>query len=217
MVSIVKNPFGVGESGTDMVPIAAHCECCDLLFQYKTPRHAPRGKKRCTNCTRHLLDGSLEEQIIALREHEPRLRSWLNDVYDKANEQEKTIKKQREQLHEKGQQVAEALQTRDRHQLIATAVLSNHGQKSPGRCRCGQPHPCVSTRAAEEADRRLAVYLRRRRMPDWYDDFAPNQPHCESCTCYDDAPEVDGEEAIAARGVPARVARRSGSVRSTRI
>lgn len=130
-MAITSNPYGVGESGIDLVTRTPICGCCRLRFAYDTARHTPKIRDRCDHCIDHRPDGSLTDQRDALGEHEPRLREWLRLVTEKANELERRSAHQGDLIADQRRQVAAALQARDRHRDLAAAALSVHG-KAPG-------------------------------------------------------------------------------------
>lgn len=155
-MAITSNPYGVGESGVDLVTRTPICECCGLRFVYDTPRHTPKTRGRCDYCDTHRPNGSLSDQRDALGEHEPRLREWLRLVTEKADELERRNAHQSDEIADQRRQVAAALQARDRHRDLAAAALSVHG-RAPGsghRCLCGLPDPCKTTRAVNAVDDR---------------------------------------------------------------
>lgn len=155
-MAITSNPYGVGESGIDLVTRTPICGCCHLRFAYDTPRHTPKIRGRCDHCIDHRPDGSLTDQRDTLGEHEPRLREWLRLVTEKANELERRSTRQGDLIADQRRQVAAALQARDRHRDLAAAALSVHG-KAPGAgrsCLCGLPDPCKTIRAVDAVDDR---------------------------------------------------------------
>jgi hypothetical protein len=161
-MAIASNPFGVGESGNDLVRQTPVYDCCQLRFAYDTPRLTPKSRQRCDHCVDHRPDGSLTDQRDALGEHEPRLRERLRLVTDKANELERRNTRQSDEIADQRRQAAAALQARDRHRALAAAALSVHGRAPGGghRCLCGQPDPCKTTRAVNAVDDRAIRDLR---------------------------------------------------------
>lgn len=57
----IKNPYGVGEAGEDLISKTTSCDCCRLPFAYTTIRTRPVRTPRCTECEDHVPDGSLQE------------------------------------------------------------------------------------------------------------------------------------------------------------
>jgi hypothetical protein len=91
----IKNPCGVGEAGEDLIRKVTSCDCCQLPFDYTTPRKKPVRPPRCPDCKNHVPDGSLAQVNEMLLDHEPRLRNWIFTVRAEAgelNEENKNLK-----------------------------------------------------------------------------------------------------------------------------
>lgn len=169
-----KNPFGV-QSDIKLTPRRAFCDCCRIRFRYETYEAAPEVRNRCDECADHDLAGSVDEQLRALRDHEPRFREWIKTVRQKADEMEADVGRMKIQDDARREQVRSALQTRNAWQRIAIAALDEHFESAQrGRCNCGLKHPCRTLRAAEHADHGKLKWIERGRdgriVAD-YDDF----------------------------------------------
>jgi hypothetical protein len=157
------NPYGVGESGDDLIMASSRCECCGILFDHETSRSHPQKWKRCGDCKQHRMDGSPEEQNLALRDHEAVLTEWL----EKLSQEHYALKNERDDLNrklrEKAGAIASALQQRDQHLAVLRAVTREHYEPTgaSGACTCGQKYPCPTVRAMKNADAGITDSLRR--------------------------------------------------------
>ena len=154
------NPYGVGESGEDLIDRPARCTCCGLRFSYRTPRTNPHHRAKCDPCVPHQRTNDPKLEIERLGSHEAQLRTWIDRVEAKAHEMEQQNDKLASKLRDARQQVAAALQTRDRHQSMLKAVASLHVVSLAGtKCSCGEAYPCTTERTMRAADGGLGNWL----------------------------------------------------------
>lgn len=155
----IKNPYGVGEAGEDLISKITSCDCCQLPFTYTTVRTRPVRMPRCPDCKDHAPDGSLQQANEVFREHEPRLRNWIFTVRARAGELDEETEKLKQRLRDQRQQIAAALETRDRHRGVLKAVIDVHKEVTGGTCACAERYPCATIRAMQRTDPDLAYYL----------------------------------------------------------
>src|SRR5213592_1576770 len=115
MMAVGNNPYSPDISlGLTVQTEYTYCGCCELRFAYHFYAEQPRVETVCKDCLAHKPNGSPDEVIAMLRDHEPRLRNWIVAVHEKADEQEARIKELNETLTSKSEQVAAALESRNR-------------------------------------------------------------------------------------------------------
>lgn len=154
------NPYGVGESGEDLIDVPARCTCCGLRFSYRTPRTNPHRRVKCNPCGAHQRTDDSKLEIERLASHEPRLRTWIDQVEAKAHDMERQNKKLKDELQTAKEQVAAALQTRDRHRNMLKAVRGLHVVSLEGtKCSCGEAYPCTTEQTMRAADGGLGNWL----------------------------------------------------------
>jgi hypothetical protein len=154
------NPYGVGESGEDLIDMPARCTCCGLRFSYRTPRTKPRQRVKCDPCAPHQRTGDPKLEVERLSSHEARLHTWIKKVEAKAHEMERQNNRLMSELRDARGQVAAALQTRDRHRSMLKAVRSLHVAPLQGtKCSCGEAYPCTTEQTMRAADEGLGNWL----------------------------------------------------------
>jgi len=158
---IRKNPYDV-TLRVDVVTMYEFCACCELRFACHMERSRPVVQTVCPECRAHNLEGSTEDVIKALREHEPRFRNWIVAVHEKASEQEAEIMRLKGEARERGEQIGAALRTRNRWRDVAAAMMDEHEPEGVrGLCRCGHKYPCPTVQAAYEVDYGIARSIER--------------------------------------------------------
>jgi uncharacterized protein YfcZ (UPF0381/DUF406 family) len=147
----------------DLTEARRYCECCGLAFTYMTAVGNEHIEKSCRECGTHVKDGTPEQQVEMHRTHEPRLQAWIVKVHDRANELESERNQVRAEIADMRDRVASALKTRNRFRNVATAMLDEHEpSEKRGGCRCGEgKYPCLTVRAAIDADRGIVYHLER--------------------------------------------------------
>jgi hypothetical protein len=157
------NPFGV-RTDVKVETRIETCECCRLRFAYETYALRPEARDRCDFCPDHQLDGTPEQVVAAMREHEPRLHERIRAVYDKADQMQELVRAKNREIGEmkaedekRREQVRSALRSRDRWRKVAEAVMDEHSQVDKfGKCLCSNKAPCPTVLAVETVDFGLA-------------------------------------------------------------
>lgn len=156
-----NNPYDVS-SNIKLIAKHATCACCKARFVYKTYEVRPEERTTCNDCVDHDRDGTLDQQVAALVEHEPRLRKAMNDARRAANRLEGERNSLRSELVEQKRKVSAALDTRNRWRKVVDAVLDEHSEALGSKnCSCGASFPCPTTRAAKEADPGISYHVLR--------------------------------------------------------
>jgi hypothetical protein len=126
------NPYAVGHTGATVRPYPATCECCEIEFIVQAPASQHHHPKRCDHCLDHKLDGTTDQQLAALREHQDRYPAEVAKARKMTREAMAAKERAERELASNRQQVAAALKSRDRHKGIHEAVMAQHGRD---RCR----------------------------------------------------------------------------------
>jgi hypothetical protein len=68
----MMNPHGVGYTGETLKDHTATCDCCQMEFTFRAPANRGGDRVRCDHCASHQPQGTMSEQLSALREHQDR-------------------------------------------------------------------------------------------------------------------------------------------------
>lgn len=131
-MSIKKNPFGVGYSGTDaQVTATRKCACCRLPGTFTYNRTSPNDPVWCHICTSHKAtdDESVETRLARSETHNVMVWERAQAMGEMAADNKRDAERQR-------QRVRAALQDRDLTMETLSAVEALH-VLGPDRCSCG--------------------------------------------------------------------------------
>jgi hypothetical protein len=149
------NPYAVGYTGATMTDHTATCDCCEIEFTFKAPADRGSDRTRCDYCASHNLDGSANQQLLSLREHQARYPALIVTARRITREAKAEQRRAEEEVKWSRRQVAEALRSRDRHRAIHEAAMAVHYPVDSGGCQCGEKYPCPTREAANEARSRV--------------------------------------------------------------
>jgi hypothetical protein len=135
-MSIMKNPYGVGMAGNDVVQLKSNCRCSGLAFAFRTPRTAQVVPDCCEACTGHQPDGGRAERLAALEDHAHRALERIQRAMEAAGE----LAKERDSALERDKMSRRVSygshQRRERAEKRLGSVLGeHHGNRIRGNLR----------------------------------------------------------------------------------
>lgn len=139
-MAITKNPFGVGVSGALVTNVKSICPCCGAEHVWPASPEMRAQKPPCRPCERHDLTMP-DTELVALREHQQRLPALLAKARDMTREAKAAETRALNEVQHRRQQVAAALDSRDRYKEIVDAV------EADPQCHAG---PTISRVRAEQ-------------------------------------------------------------------
>jgi hypothetical protein len=135
-MAILKNPFGVGYSGSGRLEFARQCQCCQIEFLWTGTKDTVGLPARCKPCVQHTSD-SPESELHALREHQVRLIETVATARRIAREAKSEIERMKNEVNAKNSQVAAALESRDRWRRQMEAIQAEHPAPRREGTSCG--------------------------------------------------------------------------------
>lgn len=153
-MAILKNPFGVGYSGSGRLEFAQQCECCKIEFLWTGTKDTVGLPGRCKPCEKHTSD-SPEYELHALREHQVRLIEAVATARRIAREARSENERMEREVHAKNGQVAAALESRDGWRREMEAIQADHPAPRQEGTSCGCNLSGCRVAAQIDARRRL--------------------------------------------------------------
>lgn len=151
------NPYGVGVSGQDRITESRLCACCSIEFVSTGTREFLDLPGRCPDCAKHHSNNPGAE-LEMLREHCTRLPGAIKIARGMTRDAKAELMSVKEEAakekRERQEQVASALESRDRWREILGVVEEAHPRPDGAEgCGCSLPG-CVVGALIRDARRR---------------------------------------------------------------
>lgn len=149
-MGIMKNPYGVGYSGSERVEYPRDCECCKIEFLWSGTARLKQLPPVCPACRKHDMS-TPQGEFAALREHQGRLAAALGKARDVARDAMRKVEDMERKVQRKSEQVAAALKSRDlwAAEMREIRLLHPDSPKQGDACGCDLDGCTVATDVRE--------------------------------------------------------------------